>query len=204
MDTINYTKMRNGDHYAGPDPHIVELQLNARKGLERFNAAPASEAMARAAMLRELLGSFGDSHVISPITWEFGKHIHIGDGVLINTDCIILDGADVRIGDGTIVEPRVQFLTASHPVDPAHRVMFDPVTRRRNAWVSVSKPITIGADCWIGAGTIIQGGVMIGDGSVIGAGSVVTHDIPAGVVAMGTPCQIVRPVTDDDRIANAA
>lgn len=204
MDTINYTKMRNGDFYAGRDPHIVELQQIARKGLERFNAAPASESMARAAMLRELLGSFGDSDVTSPITWEFGKHIHIGDGVLVNADCIIQDGADVRIGDGTIIAPRVQFLTTTHPIDPAHRVMFDPVTRRRNAIVSVNKPITIGADCWIGAGTIILGGVMIGDGSVIGAGSVVTHDIPAGVVAMGTPCQVARPVSDEDRMANAA
>jgi maltose O-acetyltransferase len=32
----------------------------------------------------------------------------------------------------------------------------------------------------------------VGDDSIIGAGSVVTRDIPAGVVAMGTPCRVVR------------
>ena len=37
-------------------------------------------------------------------------------------------------------------------------------------------------------------------GSVIGAGSVVTHDIPAGVVAVGNPCRVLRLVTQKDRL----
>ena len=39
----------------------------------------------------------------------------------------------------------------------------------------------------------------IGDNSVIGAGSVVTRDIPANVVAYGTPCKVVRPIGEKDR-----
>ena len=39
----------------------------------------------------------------------------------------------------------------------------------------------------------------IGENSVIGAGSVVTHDIPANVVAVGTPCRVLREITDQDR-----
>lgn len=35
-------------------------------------------------------------------------------------------------------------------------------------------------------------GVSIGDGAVIGAGSVVTHDIPAGMLAYGNPCRVIR------------
>ena len=34
---------------------------------------------------------------------------------------------------------------------------------------------------------------------MIGAGSVVTKDIPAGVIAAGVPCKIIRKITDDDR-----
>ena len=37
-------------------------------------------------------------------------------------------------------------------------------------------------------------GVTIGDRAVIGAGSVVTKDIPAGVIAVGNPCRVVKEV----------
>ncbi len=36
---------------------------------------------------------------------------------------------------------------------------------------------------------------------MIGAGSVVTRDIPAGVVAAGNPCRVIRPIGPEDRIA---
>ena len=34
----------------------------------------------------------------------------------------------------------------------------------------------------------------------IGAGSVVTKDIPAGVVAVGNPCRVLREITEQDSI----
>ena len=37
----------------------------------------------------------------------------------------------------------------------------------------------------------------IGDDSVIGAGSVVTKDIPAGVVAVGNPCKVLRKLSGE-------
>jgi maltose O-acetyltransferase len=43
-------------------------------------------------------------------------------------------------------------------------------------------------------------GVTIGDNTVIGAGSVVTRDIPAGVVAVGSPCRVLRKITEADRV----
>ena len=42
-------------------------------------------------------------------------------------------------------------------------------------------------------------GVTIGDGCIIGAGSVVTKDIPAGVIAAGNPCRVIRPLTEADK-----
>jgi putative colanic acid biosynthesis acetyltransferase WcaF len=53
-------------------------------------------------------------------------------------------------------------------------------------------PILIGADAFVGARAFVLPGVSIGAGSVIGAGAVVTRDIPAGVIAAGNPCRVLR------------
>lgn len=37
-------------------------------------------------------------------------------------------------------------------------------------------------------------------GSIIGAGSVVNKDIPAGVIAAGNPCRVLRKITEEDII----
>ena len=65
-----------------------------------------------------------------------------------------------------------------------------------------SKPVTIGDNVWIGAGVTILPGVTIGERAVIGAGSVVTHDIPAGVLAFGNPCKVVRDISDSDTVSD--
>jgi virginiamycin A acetyltransferase len=56
----------------------------------------------------------------------------------------------------------------------------------------VDDEIVIGADCWVGASAIVMANV--GPGTTIGAGSVVVKDIPAGVVAVGNPAQVIRPM----------
>ena len=77
--------------------------------------------------------------------------------------------------------------TGTHPVDPK--------LRRKGGQYNL--PIHIGENCWIGAGSIILPGVTIGDHTVIGAGSVVIKDIPDHVVAVGTPCRVIRSVGDE-------
>jgi acetyltransferase-like isoleucine patch superfamily enzyme len=189
MEKTGYEKMRAGEIYAAPDWDMIAMQVEAAKQLAVFNALTDFDA--RAAMLKQMLGSIGRAFVVSPVHWEYGKHIHIGEAVLINYDCIFLDGADVTIGDGTLVAPRVQFLTAGHSTDAMERTRFDEEGNRIGG-NCINKPIVVGKDCWIGAGSIILGGVTIGDGTTIGAGSVVTRDIPAGVVAAGNPCRVMR------------
>ena len=57
----------------------------------------------------------------------------------------------------------------------------------------------MGNNVWIGGHVVVLPGVSIGDNSVIGAGSVVSKNIPAGVLAAGNPCKVIREITDDDR-----
>jgi maltose O-acetyltransferase len=78
----------------------------------------------------------------------------------------------------------VQFLAGDHPLDAGPR---------RADWES-GRPISIGAGAWLGGGVIVLPGVTIGENAVVGAGSVVSRDVPAGVVAVGTPARALRPI----------
>jgi maltose O-acetyltransferase len=102
----------------------------------------------------------------------------------------MLDGAPIAIGSHCQIAPRVQLLTATHPIDP------EP---RRLGW-EYAEPIKIGDNVWLGGGVIVCPGVTIGDDAVVGAGAVVTRDLPRGVVAVGVPARVVREIGDRDRI----
>jgi maltose O-acetyltransferase len=54
------------------------------------------------------------------------------------------------------------------------------------------RPIVVGDNVWLGGGVIVCPGVTIGADTVVGAGSVVVRDLPAGVVAVGSPARVVR------------
>jgi maltose O-acetyltransferase len=66
--------------------------------------------------------------------------------------------------------------------------------RRPTQPASVAGSWALGAPTWLGGGAIVLAGVSIGDDTVVGAGSVVTRDLPAGVVAMGSPARVTREV----------
>lgn len=64
-----------------------------------------------------------------------------------------------------------------------------------NPTASLASGVRVGSGVVIGLGASILNDVSIGDGTIVGAGSVVTRDLPAGVVAHGNPCRVVRDVT---------
>lgn len=127
--------------------------------------------------------------LVLPFYCEYGTHIHLGRRFYANYGCVMIDVAPIRIGDDCLLGPGVCIYTAGHPVHPA----------TRTTGYEYGRPVHIGNRVWIGGSTVILPGVEIGDGTVIGAGSVVTRSIPAGVVAAGNPCRVLRPVTEEDR-----
>ena len=141
--------------------------------------------------IRDRLGTCSPMTGIQPDFYcDYGFNIHTHGLAVINYNCVILDTSPVNIGAGAFIAPGVCISCVGHAM----------YAQQRAEAITTSAPITLEDDVWIGANAVICGGVTIGKGSIIGAGSVVTRDIPAGVVAAGTPCRPLRPVTEADKI----
>ncbi|USR78986.1 sugar O-acetyltransferase [Arcanobacterium pinnipediorum] len=183
-----YDRMINGQLYTPQGPKFQEIHARAMKYQDEFNSLPAADWDAHYAVLTHWLGEVGEGVIVrAPLRVDYGIHTSIGAGTFVNYDCIFLDVAPITIGKNCQIAPRVQLLTAWHPLEP---------TLRSQGWEGGS-PIHIGDNVWLGAGVIVLPGVTIGDNTVIGAGSVVTKDIPANVVALGSPAQVVKKLPAD-------
>lgn len=170
--------MLAGEPYRASDPEIVADQEAAADWMAHYNRT--TRVAERDALLREVFASVGAGATIRPpFHCDYGYNIHLGQGVFLNFNCVILDVVEVRIGDGTQIGPGVQILTADHPRDPAQRA----------SGLEWGRPIAIGRNVWIGGGAIILPGVTIGDDAVIGAASVVTRDVPPGATVVGNPAK---------------
>ena len=178
--------------YNPNDPDIMQEQLQRLELLYEFNATIPSQLQLRVQLLQKMFAEIGeDCYIEPPFHANFsGKHVHFGNGVYANFNLTLVDDTHIYVGDHTMFAPNVIVATASHPICPA---------LREKAY-QFNLPVHIGKNCWIGAGAIILPGVTIGDNTVIGAGSVVTKDIPAGVVAVGNPCRVLRAIDERDNV----
>ena len=178
--------MLAGELYDPMDAELVAARTRARELCHALNATREADREGRRALLRELLGKGGESVWMQPPFFcDYGSNIELGERVFFNFNCVVLDVAEVRIGDYTLFGPSVQIYTAMHPLNAA--------LRRQQEF---AKPIEIGSDVWVGGAAIICPGVRIGARAVIGAGSVVTRDIPEGVFAAGNPCRVRREISE--------
>ena len=184
-------RIARGELYIGTDDDLAAESERAQLILERYTASAFAEQELRDRLLRELLKACGEGvHVRPPFRLEYGTGVSIGARTFFNYDCLMLDVAPVTVGADCQVASRVQFITATHPIDPHVR---------RIGW-ETAKPITVGDNVWLSSGVILCPGVTIGDDTVVGAGAVVTRDLPAGVVAMGVPARAVREISEADRV----
>lgn len=102
------------------------------------------------------------------------------------------DVHEIRIGARTNIQDlsmlhvthRLYGLTIGSDVTVGHRV--------------VLHGCTVGDGCLIGIGAIVLDGAVIGPGAMVAAGSLVTPRtvIPSGMLAMGSPAKVVRPLSD--------
>lgn len=184
------SRMHHRQLYFCTNEKLMQEQTECLERLYEFNQTRPSEGKKRQELLREMFAEIGDNCYIEPplhANWG-GKHVHFGHDVYANFNLTLVDDTHIYVGNYVMFAPNVILATGTHPIHP----------ELRQKVAQYNLPIIIEDNVWIGAGSIVLPGVTIGKNSVIGAGSLVTKDIPANVVAMGSPCQVVREISERD------
>jgi putative colanic acid biosynthesis acetyltransferase WcaF len=114
------------------------------------------------------------SSVKTPYPWRLriGDHCHIGEDVQLYTY------GEIEIGDCVVVSQRSYLCTGSHDhTSPTFDLIAEKIVIEREAWIATD--------------VFVAPGVKIGRGAVVGARSSVFHDIPPGMIAVGTPARVI-------------
>ena len=154
---------------------------------EKFNKSGIDHEDYRT-LLADMIPGVADSvTILPPFHCDHGNGLHLGEGVFVNYNAMMLDAGNITIGARTLIGPNCSLYTPQHPLD----------YKLRRKTLETAYPITIGEDCWLGGNVTVCPGVTIGDRTVIGAGSMVTHDIPSDCIAAGNPCKVIRKATSE-------
>ena len=183
-------KMLAGENYSAADKELIKERIHAKKLLHKINVTEYWMNKSTRKLIAELLSNSKNVvHIEPPFHCDYGYNIECGENVFFNVNCVVLDSMKVTIGSNVLFGPGVHIYTASHPLNKLERQNTE-----------ITKPVTIGDDCWIGGQVVICPGVTIGSGSVIGAGSVVTKDIPENCLAVGNPAKVIRKLNENNEL----
>ncbi len=193
-------KMLSGQLYDPSDEELSALRTKARKLARRFNNTDEDQWEQLNKIMDELVPNKGEGTFFqAPVYFDYGCFVKFGKRCGANFNFTVLDCAPITIGDNVIFGPNCTLAAPMHPLLPEER----NVRVRENGELynlEYAKPINIGSDCWFASNVVVCGGVTIGEGCVIGAGSVVTRDIPPYSLAAGSPCRVIRQITEEDRL----
>lgn len=164
------------------EPQHMTARKRAKKWCQLLNSFTGDQMKARKPIYEQLFGSIGSAFIESGFECDYGHNIFIGEQFYANHHCIMLDAAEIHIGNRVLLGPGVHLYTTTHPLD----------AKQRASGLQLIAPIVLEDDCWIGGNTVIMPGITIGARTVIGAGSVVTCSIPADTVAAGNPCRVIK------------
>lgn len=131
-------------------------------------------------LLRLFGARIGESVVFKPririkFPWRLriGNHVWIGEGVWID------NLAEVSIGEHSVVSQGAYICTGSHDWS---RDSFDLIT----------KPVALGAHCWVGAFSRLCPGTRMEEGSVLAMGSVGGGVLQAWMIYRGNPAVAIK------------
>jgi acetyltransferase EpsM len=110
----------------------------------------------------------------------------LGAGTVVLANGVI--NADAVVEDNVIVNTAA---TIDHHSRIGRHVHIAP-------GVHLAGGCRVGEGAALGIGTVVGPAVRIGEHTLVGAGSVVLEDLPADVIAYGSPARVIRPRTKSD------
>ena len=157
----------------GRDPEvapIIEVIKATQRLVSRLNSGEKSEEEVRD-LLSQITGRAIDSTLwlIPPFYTDFGRNIHFGKNVFVNSACTFMDRGGI-------------YIDINHDINPFNRN------------TTICKPIHIEKRVWIGVAATILPGVRIGENSIIGANAVVTKDVPSNTIVGGNPAKVIKTI----------
>lgn len=194
-----YEKMIAGELYRSSDPDLLKKREFAHDLCTEFNSLKENDPR-RKEIISLLFPTSSNFYFQGPIYFDYGINTTIGKGSYANFNLTVLDVCPVTIGEDVFFGPNVALYTAMHPFLSEERKTYFDEEVGYETTMEYAKPIKIGDGCWFGGNVVVLPGVTIGKRCIIGAGSVVTHDIPNDSLAYGSPCRVVRKITEKDRI----
>ena len=111
-----------------------------------------------------------------------GAAVVIGAGARLGDGCVVAAHERVEIGPGARLEDQVVLIDFDHDVGDVER----PVREQ----ALLTAPVVIGARAVVGTAAGVLRGVTVGEGARVGVRAVVTHDVPPGARAEGTPARV--------------
>lgn len=120
---------------------------------------------------------------------ELGENANVWFGTVIRGDVF-----PIRVGRGTNIQDNcvLHVSGGEHPTTVGEDVTVGHGVTLHGC--------TIGDRALVGIGSIVLDGAVVGEEAMIGAGSLVTPGtvIPPRVLALGSPCRVKRPLTEQE------
>jgi acetyltransferase-like isoleucine patch superfamily enzyme len=172
----------------------VQLGVRPGRAIPSFVLRIGRQAVVRSGSVIYAGSQIGESfetghNVVVREQNEIGSHVRVWNNTVIDYGCVIGDRVKIHsncyvaqlttIEDDVFIAPGASLANDPHPGSDTHLCMRGP---------------TIKAGAQIGMNATILPFVTIGERSLVGAGAVVTHDVPPGMIVVGNPARILKPV----------
>ncbi|MDE5655300.1 MAG: sugar O-acetyltransferase, partial [Clostridia bacterium] len=121
---------------------LIEDRSKCKDLCFKFNSILPSDIDNQRIIINKLIDDPSNTAIITAPFWcDYGYNITVGKNFYCNHNLIILDEANVNIGDNVFIAPHCCITTAGHPID----------AQQRSTGIEIALPVTIGNDVWIGA-----------------------------------------------------